>query len=323
MPDVPEVGTLRPVKGLVRDVFVELDTRGSAAAADPLPTGIAPLDELIGGGLRPRDLIVVAGPPGTGKTTVCLTIARNVAVAGRRVAYLAPGTDARETVKRLLCLESGVAGESVADPTRLTQEDWTKLFYAAERMSNTSLAFCDVPALACDQVLVVAASGAHGGSDFVVVDSIDRLRPVAARRTTVAERVDSFAGLKTVARRLHTPVLVVAEVRRGEVLATGGSALGKALDQPWSGAPFADLLLLLRRRPRRRSGGGGPRVELAVISRDTAVLGSITFDLRGGAGSLEVVEVRCGSAAAPVRPAARSPLRVRPRIRKDRAAIRR
>lgn len=65
--------------------------RRPAPAATPtirLPTACAPLDELLGGGVETGGLTEVHGEAGTGKTNLCLQLARNVALGGGKVVYL-------------------------------------------------------------------------------------------------------------------------------------------------------------------------------------------------------------------------------------------
>ena len=50
----------------------------------------SPLDELLDGGIEKRTITQVYGPPGVGKTNVCLNIAINVAKKGKKVVYIDP-----------------------------------------------------------------------------------------------------------------------------------------------------------------------------------------------------------------------------------------
>lgn len=54
----------------------------------PIPTGFAPLDEYLGGGLQAEDLVLLGGPQGVGKTVAALQMARNIAQAGRALAIV-------------------------------------------------------------------------------------------------------------------------------------------------------------------------------------------------------------------------------------------
>lgn len=59
-----------------------------AVAPSRLATGCAPLDALLGGGVEAGVVTEVHGEAGTGKTNLCLQLARNVALAGGRALYL-------------------------------------------------------------------------------------------------------------------------------------------------------------------------------------------------------------------------------------------
>jgi DNA repair protein RadB len=53
-----------------------------------LPIGSKPLDDLLEGGLEGAAITLIFGEAGTGKTNICLQIARNVAVTGKKVVYI-------------------------------------------------------------------------------------------------------------------------------------------------------------------------------------------------------------------------------------------
>jgi len=66
----------------VAEVMAEVEeraARGDFASFQPLGTGFSPLDDVLNGGLRPGELMIVGGPFGVGKTIFGLQTARNVA----------------------------------------------------------------------------------------------------------------------------------------------------------------------------------------------------------------------------------------------------
>jgi replicative DNA helicase len=69
------------------------------------PTGFEPLDGVLGGGLRPGELVVVGGRPGVGKTVAALQWARSMAIAGRTVVYACYSHEERFLLGRLLAME--------------------------------------------------------------------------------------------------------------------------------------------------------------------------------------------------------------------------
>jgi replicative DNA helicase len=103
-----EHGRLAPHSAL--DVLTEV--RGKVAAGEigdyePIPLGMVPLDRMLGGGIRPGELLLVGGAQGTGKTTMALQMARNVAAAGQAyVLYVCFEHDEADLLNRLVAMES-------------------------------------------------------------------------------------------------------------------------------------------------------------------------------------------------------------------------
>ncbi|MGK2875753.1 MAG: DnaB-like helicase C-terminal domain-containing protein [Nocardioides sp.] len=71
------------------------------------PTGFPILDEVLDGGFRAGNLILLAGPAGQGKTTMSLQIARNAAAQGRAVAYFCYEHDPDVLLQKFVSLEVG------------------------------------------------------------------------------------------------------------------------------------------------------------------------------------------------------------------------
>jgi hypothetical protein len=86
--------------------------RGDVAHLQPLPTGFEPLDDVLNGGLRPGELLVIGGPFGVGKTIWGLQAARNAACGdeGTVAMYVCYEHDRAHLMARLLCLESAEQG---------------------------------------------------------------------------------------------------------------------------------------------------------------------------------------------------------------------
>jgi replicative DNA helicase len=78
----------------------------------PLATGFNPLDDVLNGGLRPGELMVVGGAFGVGKTIFALQVARNVALhhPDSTAIYVCYEHDRSHLLSRLLCLESAERG---------------------------------------------------------------------------------------------------------------------------------------------------------------------------------------------------------------------
>ncbi|RAI60834.1 DNA repair protein RadA [Roseicella frigidaeris] len=93
-----------------RVAFVGLE--GETAPPPRIPTGLAELDRVLGGGLVPASAVLVGGDPGIGKSTILLQAAARIAGAGRRALYIS-GEEAVAQV-RLRALRLGLEGAPLA-----------------------------------------------------------------------------------------------------------------------------------------------------------------------------------------------------------------
>ncbi len=106
-----DTGSLVPRSAL--DVLVNLNDRiisGELADYQPIPLGFTPLDKTIGMGIRPGELFLIGGAQGTGKTTMALQMARNVASGGQaNVLFICFEHEEHYLLNRLIAMESALA----------------------------------------------------------------------------------------------------------------------------------------------------------------------------------------------------------------------
>jgi len=92
----------------VIDEFEAMARTGQRSQFRPLATGFIPLDEILNGGLRPGELMVIGGPYGVGKTILALQMARNAVLSDphAKAIYICYEHDRTHLLSRLICLES-------------------------------------------------------------------------------------------------------------------------------------------------------------------------------------------------------------------------
>jgi len=141
---------------------------GDVARFRPLATGFDPLDDILNGGLRRGDLLVIGGPFGVGKTIWGLQVARNVALSGgdSRAVYICYEHDRTHLMSRLMCLESAERGHrgeealtlrKLAD-LALSTTDGVGLVSRLRRMPRYA-ALLDTMESYADRLALVKASG--------------------------------------------------------------------------------------------------------------------------------------------------------------------
>src|SRR3989440_1298704 len=97
--------------------------RPGDVSSDTVPTGFPSIDRLLGGGLRRRDLVVLGGDIGSGKSALALGLALRVAQRGTAVALFSGEMDEERLMERALAIEGRVAvdelrGAKLNDETR-------------------------------------------------------------------------------------------------------------------------------------------------------------------------------------------------------------
>src|SRR5512142_2988341 len=104
-------GSMAPQSAL--DTLVERNEKvasGRVGEYQPVPLGFTPLDKTIGMGLRAGELLLIGGAQGTGKTTMAMQMARNVASGGQaNVLYICYEHDELYLLNRLIAAESALA----------------------------------------------------------------------------------------------------------------------------------------------------------------------------------------------------------------------
>jgi len=80
---------------------------GAIAEYQALPLGFTPLDKTLGGGIRAGEMLLIGGAQGTGKTTLAMQMARNIALGGQAsVLYICFEHDEEYLLNRMLAMES-------------------------------------------------------------------------------------------------------------------------------------------------------------------------------------------------------------------------
>ncbi|MGZ3632467.1 MAG: DnaB-like helicase C-terminal domain-containing protein [Candidatus Limnocylindrales bacterium] len=104
-------GSMTPRSAL--DVLINLNDKvsgGRVGEYQPVPLGFTPLDKTIGTGLRAGELLLIGGAQGTGKTTMALQMARNIASGGQaNVLYICFEHDEEYLLNRMIAMESALA----------------------------------------------------------------------------------------------------------------------------------------------------------------------------------------------------------------------
>ncbi|MEX0932211.1 MAG: DNA repair protein RadA [Candidatus Saccharimonadales bacterium] len=147
-----------------------------------ISTGIAQFDTVLGGGVVPGSLMLLAGEPGIGKSTLLLETADNIST-NLKVLY--------------------VSGEESLEQIKLRAERLKVKNNDLELLATTST----------DEIISVVESGNY---NFVIVDSVQtmQLDDISSSAGTVSQISNSAQALQSVAKGQNTAVLLVGHVTK-------------------------------------------------------------------------------------------------------------
>ena len=184
-----------------------------------LPTGYRNIDGLLSGGLVAGGLITLAARPGTGKTTVALCIADNVAAAGGKVLYISLEMTLEQLWSCRIANYTGIGRSDIYRAQVFADDRRTKearrVFDACDTLRNRPLYVRDIPATVED---IERAARGLDGLALIVVDHIGLIKPPAGFRGSRYEIMTETAHrLKQLALSMQIPILALCQLNRQSV----------------------------------------------------------------------------------------------------------
>src|SRR5436189_5324401 len=165
------------LEGLVHRVDRQ---RPGDLGGDTIPTGFPSVDKLLGGGVRRRDLIMLGGDVGAGKSALALGIALRVAQQELPVALLSGEMDEERLMERALAIEGRVAVDELR-AAKLTDQTRAGVGGAAVRLRGLPLSL--LPLAGEDFETVFERLDPLRQVGLVVVDYLQLVPPPKARTT--------------------------------------------------------------------------------------------------------------------------------------------
>lgn len=192
-----------------------------------ISTGLVDLDKKLGG-LHPSDLLILAGRPSMGKTSLATNIAFNVAKAYRRgrlpdgsegaveggvVGFFSLEMSSEQLAARILSEASEVPSEQIRRGD-MTEQEFRRFVEAAKALESCPLYIDDTPALPISQVAARARrlKRTHG-LDVLMVDYLQLLKG-SSKENRVQEVSEITQGLKAIAKELNIPVIALSQLSR-------------------------------------------------------------------------------------------------------------
>jgi replicative DNA helicase len=204
-----------------------------------VPSGFVDLDQKTAG-MHSGDLIIIAGRPSMGKTSLALNLAEYVAITEMGAEQLA---------MRVLCSVGKLDAQRVRTG-RLTEDDWNRLSQAMGRMKDANIHIDETPALNPLELRSRARrlSRQYGKLGLIVVDYLQLMSGTSGnsenRTTEISEITRS---LKSLAKELGCPVIALSQLNRTVEQRTDKRPVMSDLRESGSIEQDADLILFIYR----------------------------------------------------------------------------
>jgi replicative DNA helicase len=228
-----------------------LDDIEAAAGKDGemtgVPTGFKDLDRLLNG-LQPGQVVIVAGRPGLGKSTVGLDIARHAAIrAGMPSAFFTLEMSKVEMVTRLLSAEARVPMH-ILRSGQLSDDDWSRLARRMGEISEAPIFVDDTPSMGLAEIRAKARQlKRRHGLKLLVVDYLQLMSSPKRTESRQQEVSDLSRNLKLLAKEIECPIIAVSQLNRGPENRQDKRPQLSDLRESGSIEQDADVVILLHR----------------------------------------------------------------------------
>jgi replicative DNA helicase len=239
-----------PVKSFLKDAIDRIEELfKSSSDLTGLSTGFTDLDSITTG-LQNSDLIIVAGRPSMGKTSLAMNIAENVALGSEKaVAIFSMEMSGEQLVRRMLTSLGRINAQRIRTGA-LQEEDWSRLTSAINLLDQTRVYIDDTPGLSPTELRARCrrlASQNEDGLGLIIIDYL-QLMSLGERSENRATELSAITrSLKNLAKEINVPVIALSQLNRSLEQRTDKRPVMSDLRESGSIEQDADLIMFIYR----------------------------------------------------------------------------
>src|SRR5579859_159528 len=206
----------RTVKSILPDVVNRIDELyHSDGTMTGISTGFKKLDEMTSG-LQPGDLIIIAGRPSMGKTTLAVNIAENAALGSNKSAAIFSMEMSAESLTLRMISSLGRINQTALRSGKLEEQDWPRIDSAMTQLGNAKIFVDETPGLTPTEIRARARRlKRERGLDLIVVDYLQLMQVAVTKENRATEISEISRSLKALAKELKVPVIALSQLNRG------------------------------------------------------------------------------------------------------------
>ena len=186
----------------------------SDSALTGISSGFKDLDEMTSG-LQASDLVVLAGRPSMGKTSLAINMAENAAVGEQKhVAIFSMEMPGEQLAMRMLSSLGRINGHKVRTG-KLDDDDWPRLMSAMTMLSEAPIYIDDTPGLSPMELRARSRRlKREHGLDLIIVDYLQLMQSGDSAENRATEISAITRAMKNLAKELNVPVIAMSQLNR-------------------------------------------------------------------------------------------------------------
>ncbi|ONH52792.1 replicative DNA helicase [Pseudomonas cedrina] len=277
--DIGEPDYKRMDEVVTRNIDI-IDAKFNGSVQSGLSTGLVDLDKLIRG-LRKKTVTIVAGLPGSGKTTLGLQIAQHISCSGLGVGMVFSLEMPEEELANRALASLGSVDLQVLDNGQLQDDDWPRLTSAVNKIMGKPLYVSDKSGLTVARIRSICRQVKRKhGLDVVVIDYIGLIGSDGKAFNRTAELGKISTGIVNIAKELEVPVILLAQLNRDSTKRPGKKPIASDLRDSGQIEADAHCIILVHRDMDDEQGQNGV-TELIMPKCRHAPVGSCVVQQQG------------------------------------------
>ncbi len=258
---------LTPIQEVIRSYYDRIEYL-YAHQGEPLgvPTGYVDIDRMLGG-LQRSDFIIIAARPSVGKTSLCLSIARNAARYNQHVAVFSLEMSKEQIVQRIVSAETGIDTQRLR-MGNLHDNEWPLFVEATGKLADLPIYIDDTPAISVLQLRTKARRlHSEHGLDLIFVDYLQLMSGDVHSENRVQEVSYISRSLKAIARELDVPVVAASQLSRAVEQRTDKRPILADLRESGSLEQDADIVMFIYRDELYHPDTERPNIADVIIAK--------------------------------------------------------
>ena len=212
-----------------------------------ISTGFTEFDKLTAG-LQPGELIVIAGRPSMGKTSLAINIAENAAIGSKvPTAIFSMEMPSQQLAFRMIS-SLGRVDQAHLRTGRFPDEDWSRINTAVQLMSDAPIFIDDSAGLSPTEIRARSRRlHREHGLGLIVIDYLQLMQVPGSRENRATEISEISRSLKALAKELELPIIALSQLNRSVEQRPDKRPIMSDLRESGAIEQDADLILFIYR----------------------------------------------------------------------------